>query len=65
MSARAALMVTFAAAAEEGIESFSMIHDSFGTVATDASLLARILREQFMRFHRRDIIGELRAQFSK
>lgn len=69
------LMLTVESAKEQGIGSFGMIHDSFGTHAADSTQLAHILREQFIRVHdgtgvlerfRRDIINqipeELRAE---
>jgi DNA-directed RNA polymerase len=42
------LMFTVLAAQREGIESFHLVHDSYGTLAADASALSRILREQFV-----------------
>lgn len=51
--------MTVAAAHEDGIESFAMIHDSFGTHARHTTRLARILREQFVEIYQHDWIGNL------
>lgn len=42
------LMKTINRAAREGIRSFSMIHDSYGTHAGNAAALATFLREEFV-----------------
>ena len=47
----AALMLTVCRAEEEGINSFAMIHDSYGTHAADTAHLASILREEFVRMY--------------
>ena len=47
--------------AEEGLRSFSLIHDSYGTHAGNAWLLARTLREEFVRMYRdHDVLAEFR-----
>lgn len=45
------LMLTIARAAREGITSFSMIHDSYGTHAANAGSLAKFLREEFVQMY--------------
>jgi DNA-directed RNA polymerase len=45
------LMKTLCAATEEGMSSFSMIHDSYGTHAGNAGVLADILRHQFVQMY--------------
>lgn len=45
------LAMTVNAAYEKGIESFCMIHDSYGTHAADTDLLAEVLREQFVEIY--------------
>jgi DNA-directed RNA polymerase len=54
------LMLTMTAATEQGIESFAVVHDCFGTVAADAPKLWRILREEFIRMYQVDVLAELR-----
>jgi DNA-directed RNA polymerase len=56
----AALCFTVVAAKEAGIESFGMVHDSFGTVAGDYHKLGEITREQFVRMYSEcDVVGSL------
>jgi DNA-directed RNA polymerase len=43
-----ALMLAVCEAGKQGINCFSMVHDSFGTHAADAALLNRITRETFV-----------------
>jgi DNA-directed RNA polymerase len=45
------LMVTVCVAKDNGIRSFAMIHDSYGTVAADTELLSRCLRETFVHIY--------------
>jgi len=60
----AALMLTVALAGAQGIEHFAMIHDSYGTLAADCSLLARCTRQAFVgMYSQHDIVGDLYAQF--
>lgn len=64
----AVLMMTVLAAKEQGIRQFSMIHDSYGTVPTDCAKLARVCREEFVRFYTgQDVLAligdELRSQW--
>jgi DNA-directed RNA polymerase len=47
-----ALMLTVGAGLDEGITSWAMIHDSYGTHAADTDRMATILREQFVRMYR-------------
>ena len=44
-----ALMFTVEACFEQGVTSFSMIHDSYGTHAADSEILATTLRKVFLR----------------
>jgi DNA-directed RNA polymerase len=48
------LMRTVVRVAAEGIQSVSMVHDSYGTHAGNAWALARCLREEFVR----DVLGD-------
>lgn len=57
----AAMMLTIDAALDEGITDFAMIHDSYGTLATDTDRLSRLIRESFVRMYREhDVLEELR-----
>lgn len=61
----AALMLTVHLAGAQGIEHFAMIHDSYGTLAADCSLLAHCTRQAFVgMYSQHDIVGNLWAQFT-
>jgi Autographiviridae RNA polymerase len=61
----AALMLTVVDAAAEGIEQFSMIHDSYGTVPSDCDLLARCCRQSFAKLYmQHDVIADLYSQLA-
>lgn len=47
----AALMMTVNGCLETGIKHYHMIHDSYGVHAADTEILARVLREQFVRLY--------------
>lgn len=55
-------MLTILKCREQGIESFSMIHDSYGTHAADVSRLAVVLRETFIEMYSRDILKAFRDE---
>jgi len=62
----AALMLTVNQAAANGIEHFAMIHDSYGTLAADAAVLAAATRSAFVSLYtQRDVVAELHSQFMK
>jgi Autographiviridae RNA polymerase len=48
------------AAASEGITSISVVHDSFGALAPQASELHRIIRMQFAELYSQDVLADLR-----
>jgi DNA-directed RNA polymerase len=48
-----------------GVTAFAMIHDSYGSHATDIPLLARVTRETFTRLYRDDVLADLAAQFTQ
>ena len=53
------MMLTTVRATQEGINSFSMIHDSFGTCAADTEDLFRIVREAFVEMYTDvDVLGQ-------
>jgi DNA-directed RNA polymerase len=49
--------------ASEGIECFSMIHDSYGTHAADMEKMSRLLREEFVALYTRDLLSETADQW--
>jgi DNA-directed RNA polymerase len=58
----AALFLTVDELAEQGITSFAMIHDSYGTHACNTSLLAATLRSVFVRMYQGDPLTALRDE---
>jgi DNA-directed RNA polymerase len=59
----AALTLTVNACAKDGISSFAVIHDSYGTHSSNMPKLGRILRECFVEMYlEHDILKELREQ---
>jgi DNA-directed RNA polymerase len=61
----AALMLTVSRAADNGIEAFAAIHDSYGTVPADMPVLLQATRQSFAQLYSdHDVVGELFAQFS-
>lgn len=61
-----AMRMTVVAAKKRGINSFAMIHDSFGTTAAKTSELARILREEFVGiYENHNVLEEFREEVSQ
>ena len=57
----AAMCQSIHLARKEDVNSFMMVHDSYGTLATDAPSMARCLRTAFVSlFTERDVLAELR-----
>lgn len=57
------MMLTTARAEQEGIKSFAMIHDSFGTTAAETEDLFRIVRESFVEMYGEiDVLGQFRDE---
>lgn len=57
----AALTVTVNTAAANGVTSFAMIHDSYGTVAADTDMLGACLRHAFVDLYKNhDVLAEFR-----
>jgi len=57
------LMLCVARASQEGVENFSMIHDSFGTTAGDVEKLFYIIRESFVEIYDTiDVLGTFREE---
>lgn len=60
----AALMLTMAQCAVEGVEHFAAVHDSYGTLPADMGVLARATRQSFVRLYQEvDVVEMLREQF--
>lgn len=56
------MQLTVCAAAGEGIQSFSLIHDSYGTHAGNTQVLAEILREQFVQMYSGNVLADFRDE---
>jgi len=56
------MLMTARAAYRDGLD-FAEVHDSFWAHANDVDQLGRILREQFVALHQRDIFGDLARAF--
>jgi DNA-directed RNA polymerase len=60
------LVMSTELAVHNGIGSFAMIHDSFGTHAADTAMLAACLREAFVDlYHEKDVLGDFRDQIMR
>jgi DNA-directed RNA polymerase len=60
----AALMLTVLDAKANGVQSFAMVHDSYGAPAGDCALLARCTRSAFIRLYsQQDVMQHLHDQF--
>ncbi|QNF14440.1 hypothetical protein FT670_10430 [Aeromonas jandaei] len=53
------LMMTVCAAHDQGIKHFALIHDSFGTHATNTDQMFRIVREQMVELYKADPLGQI------
>lgn len=61
----AALMLTVNVASDHGVSHFAMVHDSYGTHAGDAALLAAMTRQAFYGLYtQQDVVLDLWNQFS-
>ena len=54
---------TVNACSEAGIRSFAVVHDSFGTLACDAPVMAKLLREQFSEIYSQPWLVKLAEQW--
>ncbi|MFB2563625.1 DNA-directed RNA polymerase [Rhizobium sp. IMFF44] len=60
------LMKTIGRCKREGIASFSMIHDSYGTHAGNAWAMAKYLREEFVQMYARvDVLGTFKEELER
>ncbi len=58
----AALHLYVNMASEYGIQAFSLVHDSYGTLAADTEISACCIREMFVRMYQDDVLGNFRTQ---
>lgn len=56
------MQLTVCAASDEGILSYSLIHDSYGTHAGNTQVLAEILREQFVQMYSGNILADFHQE---
>lgn len=56
------MLLTAIACKRAGLN-FAAVHDSFWTNATHVDAMNSILREEFVKLHTKDLLGELREQF--
>jgi DNA-directed RNA polymerase len=57
------MMLTTVRATQEGMSSFAMIHDSFGTTAAETEDLFRVVRESFVEMYSDiDVLAQFRAE---
>jgi DNA-directed RNA polymerase len=57
----AAMQLTIELALDNGVGSFAMVHDSYGTLAADMPMLSACLRQAFVQMYRdHDVLAELR-----
>ena len=59
------MMLTVVALKAAGLSDFAMVHDSFAVHACDVDLLARVVREQFIRVHTEFTLGKLYEDFKR
>lgn len=60
------MMLTTVRATQEGIDSFAMIHDSFGTTAAETEGLFRIVRESFVEMYSDvDVLEQFRDEIAR
>lgn len=56
------MMRTVNACVEQGLASFAMVHDSYGTHAADVDVMAHTLRRSFVEQYSGDVLGDFRRQ---
>lgn len=59
------LALTVNAAHDDGMRSFAMIHDSYGTHAANTTALGAILRDQFIAIYREDWLAKLHQDITR
>lgn len=55
-----ALMMSVRRSMEAGVTNFGMVHDSYGTLASDMDTMAQCLREAFVELYQTDVLQEFR-----
>ena len=48
-----------------GIESFAVVHDSFGTHACDMEILSKVIRQEFVKIYSEDVLHNFKAEVQK
>jgi DNA-directed RNA polymerase len=56
------MRATVRACWREGMRSFCLIHDSYGTHAGNAAVLAEVLREQFVEMYSQDVLQSFKEE---
>ena len=56
----AALMLSVRRAMNAGVQNFGMVHDSYGTLASDMDTMAACLREAFVELYQTDVLQDFR-----
>lgn len=56
------MLSTVNAAAAKGITNFAMIHDDYGTHACDIPVLHKVIRDEFVKLHQRDLLLDFKIQ---
>jgi DNA-directed RNA polymerase len=59
------LQLAVVKANELGVDTFSLIHDSFGVLAPDVRLMARALREAFCEIYGRDVLANFAVEMKQ
>jgi DNA-directed RNA polymerase len=60
-----ALMMTVNACVKQGVCDFGMVHDSYATLAADASSMAAILRTQFYMLYSKPVLATFHSQMEE
>jgi DNA-directed RNA polymerase len=58
------MMLTVCTAKDNGVASFAMIHDSYGTHAANTHLLAASLRAAFVEQYEREVLTDFRDELA-
>lgn len=61
----AVMFLTINRVLDEGVASFAMIHDSYGTHAASSDKLARAIRQTFVDMYSGDVLADFREQIAQ
>lgn len=59
------MRATVRACWREGMRSFSLIHDSYGTHAGNSAVMAEVLREQFVEMYSQDVLHSFKEELER